>query len=293
MTTGAGTVHVVVPKATKVTLPKLTPLPVETKATCLRIPRSIQFELSRSLTFGVLGDDNNLYPSTKWESENRGEFPKWKTEPKQEVVLTALDTRKHNPQSRKIFHIRKIDKKPVCTVADLVNAPAQEEEPLETIYMTSFTDRDGRPMEIIHKADIEKVRMEHSIVPLNGSGDGYEEKSEMMLPVCDPSFMPSAKDPHKYLARKRRVPPPFKTRATRRQQCGNGVVYPNLEHPRMTEYHPGMPRDGADLPFENEDLSNIPASTERVSVSSLSGQPFSRRRYFAQTENYILPGSDS
>ena len=71
---------------------------------------------------------------------------------------------------------------------------------------------------------------------------------------------------------------------------GNGVVYPNLEHPRMTEYHPGMPRDGADLPFENEDLSNIPASTERVSVSSLSGQPFSRRRYFAQTENYILPG---
>ena len=29
--------------------------------------------------------------------------------------------------------------------------------------MTSFTDRDGRPMDIIHKADIEKVRMEHSI----------------------------------------------------------------------------------------------------------------------------------
>ena len=24
------------------------------------------------------------------------------------------------------------------------------------------------------------------VVPLNGSGDGYEEKSEMMLPVCDP-----------------------------------------------------------------------------------------------------------
>lgn len=72
---------------------------------------------------------------------------------------------------------------------------------------------------------------------------------------------------------------------------GCGVVFPNLEHPRMTSYVPGMPRDGADLPFENEDLRKIPTSTERVSVTSLLGQPFTRRRCLSQKEQGVIPGT--
>ena len=56
----------------------------------------------------------------------------------------------------------------------------------------------------------------------------------------------------------------------------------------MTSYVPGTPRDGADLPFENEDLAKIPNINERVSVSSLSGLEFSRRRFLAQRANDIL-----
>ena len=56
----------------------------------------------------------------------------------------------------------------------------------------------------------------------------------------------------------------------------------------MTSYVAGTPRDGADLPFENEDLSKIPSMEERVSVSSLSGLKFTRRRYLTQKKNDIL-----
>ena len=53
----AGTLQVVVPKATNLTLPGVDPLLGDTKVTPLRIPRSVQLQLARSLTFGMLGDD--------------------------------------------------------------------------------------------------------------------------------------------------------------------------------------------------------------------------------------------
>ena len=46
-----------VPEVTTGTLPMLDTLPGEHKVTPLRIPRSVQLQLARSLTFGVLGDD--------------------------------------------------------------------------------------------------------------------------------------------------------------------------------------------------------------------------------------------
>ena len=59
----------------------------------------------------------------------------------------------------------------------------------------------------------------------------------------------------------------------------------------MTSFVPGKPRDGADIPFDNEDLSRIPESTERTSVTSLMGLPFTRRRFLAQREHGVIPGT--
>lgn len=225
----------------------------------------------------------DLFPSINWETEKQGQYREYAPPRHSEARGTScLDTRKHSPQSRKLFRIKGINKKPICTVDDQTNAPTQESLPANTVYMTTYTERKGGQRELIHRADAEAARLEHCIVPLNDSEQGFGVKPEMMLPVCDPGFMPSAKEPHKYLARKRRVPPPYKS-------CG--VVYPNLEYPRMTAYVPGKPRDGADIPFDNEDLSKIPDSTERVSVTSLTGLPFTRRRFLSQKEHGVIPGT--
>lgn len=71
----------------------------------------------------------------------------------------------------------------------------------------------------------------------------------------------------------------------------SGIVYPNLEHSRMTSYQPGMIPTGS-LPFPNErGESSVPKGVnDRTSVSSLSGQDFSRRRFIEPPQSHIFCG---
>ncbi|XP_045207721.1 uncharacterized protein LOC123559736 isoform X2 [Mercenaria mercenaria] len=227
---------------------------------------------------------SNLYPSSKWVSENRDNFAGRKAEEtsrlKPDFVITSLDTRKHNPQPTQIFHIRRINKKPVCNVQSWVSVGGKEEtRPESSVYKVSFKEHQAEPVHIVHKEDQDKPI--EGIVPVNISGSKFDIRSEMMLPVCDALRMPSAPNPHRYLLRKRKVPPPFNTHTTTYTSTAtSGIVYPNLEHSRMTSYEPGMVQTGS-LPFPNETAANtVPKdTTDRISVTSMSGQSFSRRKF--------------
>ncbi|XP_060601095.1 uncharacterized protein LOC132754478 isoform X2 [Ruditapes philippinarum] len=285
--TSSESVQLMAPAATKITLlpPKCPPSKsVIVGRGQLRVPRSVQLQLARSLTFGVLGDDSNLYPSSNWVSENRdnyaGRTADEAARTKPDFMITSLDTRKHNPQPTQIYHIRRINKQPVCNVQSWVNVGEKKEEiPESSVYKVSYQDRPSQPVNIVHKQDLNKPI--EGIVPVNITGSKFDVRSEMMLPVCDASRMPSAPNPHRYLLRKRKVPPPFNTTS--------GIVYPNLEHSRMTSYDPGMQQTGS-LPFPNESPQTVvPKETsDRTSVSSLSGYSFSRRKYIQPPSCHIF-----
>lgn len=227
---------------------------------------------------------SQLYPSSKWESENQSRFSGDKPDEarrKPDFVITSLDTRKHNPQSKQIFHIKRINKKPVCTVQTWETpVTSQSQETLSTIYKTSFQDRDKEPRRLVHRVN----KPTEGIVPVNETGKSFDVRTEMMLPVCDSTVIPSAHNPHRYLLRKRKVPPPYRT---------SGIVYPALEKPRMTSYTPGMMQTG-DLPFPNESLpvAQSDSASDRTSVSSLSGMEFSRRKYIQPPMGHILGKND-
>ena len=52
---------------------------------------------------------------------------------------------------------------PICTIATIIQAQSPEEAPRRSIYMSSFTEQDGGPRELIHKSDVEKERLKDSI----------------------------------------------------------------------------------------------------------------------------------
>lgn len=75
-----------------------------------KIPKYVFIKPNNYLYF------SKLYPSSGWLSENRDRFSGRKPEPpgdKREFVITSLDTRKHNPHPKQIFHIKRIDNKKV------------------------------------------------------------------------------------------------------------------------------------------------------------------------------------
>ncbi|KAL4229156.1 hypothetical protein ACF0H5_012194 [Mactra antiquata] len=244
---------------------------------------------------------SNLYPSSKWVTEKQDNFADRKTanfRTKPDFEITSLDSRKHNPQPTQIFHIKRINQKPVCNVQSWVSTggPQEPKKPDDSMYTVSYTDRPTtEPLHIVHKDEKEKPI--EGIVPINISGSHFDVRSEMMLPMCDSTSLPSARNPHRYLLRKRKVPPPFNTFDSRNvKQVTTGIVYPNLEHPRMTSFPPGEAQVGT-LPFPNEVTETrtptLPSATpERISISSLSGMNFSRRKFIEPPSGHIFCGFD-
>ncbi|XP_052806156.1 uncharacterized protein LOC128235386 isoform X2 [Mya arenaria] len=241
-----------------------------------------QLVRSRSMTHGILGPNHQLYPSSQWATENKLEFSDRRTEvpssSRPDFVITSLDTRKHNPQSKQIFHIKRINKKPVCSVQWLgAGKEAGSQAPGEATrseYRTSFQQRPlAEPRHIVHKQEKENKPID-GIVPINITSKTFDVRSEMMLPVCDSTAIPSAHNPHRYLLRKRKVPAPFTA-------CG--IVYPNLSRPPAPPTK-STPASGASTP--------LLCGTDRISVSSLSGYAFSRRKFIQPPSNNIQPGFD-
>ncbi|WAR05167.1 hypothetical protein MAR_020536 [Mya arenaria] len=158
------------------------------------------------------GSSHQLYPSSQWATENKLEFSDRRTEvpssSRPDFVITSLDTRKHNPQSKQIFHIKRINKKPVCSVQWL-----------------------GAGKEAGSQAPGEATRSEY--------------------------------------------------RTSFQQPCG--IVYPNLSRPPAPPTK-STPASGASTP--------LLCGTDRISVSSLSGYAFSRRKFIQPPSNNIQPGFD-
>ncbi|KAK3596458.1 hypothetical protein CHS0354_015929 [Potamilus streckersoni] len=223
------------------------------------------------LTFGVIGDDTNLYPSSHWQSEAQSRYLPSTSEKedndKHNFLITSLDTRAHNPQSKRIFHIKRINHEPVCKVLTWPLDAEQSGEGIKTVYSTSYPIKIRKePRRLILRHSLEK-RAE-GIVPINPA-EGFDVRNEMMLPVCDPVVLPSAPNPHRYLIRKRKVPAPTKPA---------GVIYPPLE-PKPIRSAEIMSKGPKSAPFE------------RVSVSSLAGDIFSRRKYIPQPLANMTTGS--
>lgn len=208
---------------------------------------------------------NDKYPSSKWQTENSVrykviDFSRIQKE-SPPFILTSLDERYHNPHSKQIFHIRRINNKPVCSVHTWKNYPGQADMKTlnKSIYSSSFEPPlSPEPRTIIRGQ--EKLVQADGIVPFNQPVDKCNVKEEMFLPVCDTIRIPSAPNPHRYLLRKRKVPAPHQPM---------GIFYPESPVP--------------DLPPDR--------TPTRISVSSLCGQEFTRRRYIPQPRGNFEPGT--
>ncbi|KAK3596459.1 hypothetical protein CHS0354_015929 [Potamilus streckersoni] len=228
-----------------------------------KIIRTIKLHDKDLKGINILRDySNNLYPSSHWQSEAQSRYLPSTSEKedndKHNFLITSLDTRAHNPQSKRIFHIKRINHEPVCKVLTWPLDAEQSGEGIKTVYSTSYPIKIRKePRRLILRHSLEK-RAE-GIVPINPA-EGFDVRNEMMLPVCDPVVLPSAPNPHRYLIRKRKVPAPTKPA---------GVIYPPLE-PKPIRSAEIMSKGPKSAPFE------------RVSVSSLAGDIFSRRKYIPQ-----------
>ncbi|XP_052255386.1 uncharacterized protein LOC127861062 isoform X2 [Dreissena polymorpha] len=250
------------------------------------LPRGV----SRSSNGDLLGNDIQLYPSSQWRTENKsqfaGEMPVggWELPRGQpDFVITSIDNRRHNPQSRQVFHIKRFNKKPVCSLQWIDNGKGTSgsaPEPPGSVYRVSYQETPGtKQPQIVHKRDMDRP-IDGSIVPVNIMSANFDIRSEMMLPVCDSTAMPSAHNPHRYLLRKRKVAPPYR--------IVNGIVNPPREEIHQV---PRPPRESrSKLPAGI--CSSPDGSYDRTCVSSLSGYAFTRRKYIPPPANNILTGFD-
>lgn len=209
----------------------------------------------------------NKYNSASWRSENQVRYKvidfSRVSPDKAPFLLTTLDSRRHTPQSRHIFHIHRVNQKPICSVQTWPDDPKDMEKKDKgtSIYMTSFKHKKTSELPKVIKRNM-KERIAEGIVPFNLPEDNFDIRSEMMLPVCETTRIPSAPHPHKYLLRRRKVPPQFQS---------HGIFYNNNGEPIKSQ---SMDRPLSRPPPMNDNSAH-------VSITSLCGQDFTRRRYIA------------
>nr|XP_022327504.1 uncharacterized protein LOC111126882 isoform X2 [Crassostrea virginica] len=198
-----------------------------------------------------------------WNTENRFRF-RVEDAPKRQVerppfIVTTLDSRKHNPQSKQIFHIHRINAKPVCKVHTWPedSMDVSEDSGL-SIYNSSFKQKcQSERRQLVTSRDKETTAQ--GIVPFDQPADSCNVREEMLLPICETTNIPSAPHPHKYLLRKKKVPPSF-------DEAG---VFFDVD-------------SGCSLPhshYKERKLHMESSMPERVCISSLQGMEFSRKRY--------------
>lgn len=101
------------------------------------------------------------------------------------------------------------------------------------------------------------------VVPFDQPFNKFNVKKEMFLPaVCDLLKTPTAANPHKYMLPRRRIPAPY---------TQMGIFYP--ESPDPVKFHEG-PKTQPD----------------QISISSLCGQHFTRKKYIPQPRGSIQLG---
>ncbi|XP_061183875.1 uncharacterized protein LOC133192051 [Saccostrea echinata] len=219
------------------------------------------------LNLGTNSDKHEKKKCSKistWNTENRFRFKvldmSQRPVERPPFLVTTLDPRKHNPQSKQIFHIHRINAKPVCKVHTWVEDKMDvNEDGGKTTYKSSYKlkspSADRQPP--IKSKD--KETMAHGIVPFDQPADSCNVREEMLLPICETTNIPSAPHPHKYLLRKKKAPPCFDEA---------GVFYD--------------PEDGHSLPefpYKEMRLHRESTMPDRVCISSLQGMEFSRKRY--------------
>ncbi|VDI13338.1 Hypothetical predicted protein [Mytilus galloprovincialis] len=137
----------------------------------------------------------NRYPSSKWQTENQVRYKvlDFSRTPRDSppFLVTTLDDRYHNPHSKQIFHIKRINNKPVCSVNTWSNYPNEMEKKTQnkTIYNSSFEQRTPDVRVLIKNQD--KHVLAQGIVPFDQPEDKYDVKEEMFLPICDTTRIPS------------------------------------------------------------------------------------------------------
>ncbi|XP_052060044.1 uncharacterized protein LOC127700541 isoform X1 [Mytilus californianus] len=209
----------------------------------------------------------NRYPSSKWQTENQIRYKviDFSRTPRDSppFLVTTLDDRYHNPHSKQIFHIKRINNKPVCSVNTWKNYPNEMEKKTQnkTIYSSSFEHRTPDVRVLIKNQD--KHVLAQGIVPFDQPENTCDVKEEMFLPICDTTRIPSAPNPHRYLLRKKRIPAPHQPM---------GIFYPESPQP--------------DLPPERPKTQ-----CDKVSISTLCGQEFTRKKYIPQPRGNFEPGA--
>ncbi|KAL5020430.1 hypothetical protein ScPMuIL_003322 [Solemya velum] len=212
----------------------------------------------------LFGEDRKNFSDSNWQSENQQRYRlidsvKRKPEVRPQFLITSLDPRSHNPQSKCIFHIRRIHQKPVCDVTTSIKhgATHKETDKSGTEYESSFKEKTpDEPRTIVFRK--EKEFKAEGIVPFN-SPEGNDVRSEMLLPVCDSTGIPSAPNPHKYLVRKRKVEASHKP-------CG--IFYPDKQKEKRKNQRPLSEK-------------RILDKSEKISISNLLGGEFTRRKFIA------------
>lgn len=211
--------------------------------------------------------EKNKYPSSKWQTENQLRYKAidFSRTPRDSppFLVTSLDDRYHNPHSKQIFHIRRINNKPVCSVHTWKNYPDEMEKKVynKTIYSSSFEQRTPDVRVLIKSQD--KHVLAEGIVPFDQPADKCNVREEMFLPICDTIRIPSAPNPHRYLLRKRRIPAPHQPM---------GIFYPETPEPAQLPERPCTQLD-------------------KVSVSTLCGQEFTRKKYIPHPRGNFEPGN--
>lgn len=174
-------------------------------------------------------------------------------------IVTSLDSRKHNPQSKQIFHIHRINAKPVCKVHTWTDDSTDVcEDKGTSIYKSSYK-QSLYPENRHLVTSRDKETTAHGIVPFDQPADSCNVREEMLLPICETTNIPSASHPHKYLLRKKKVPPSFDEA---------GVFF----DPESGYAIPSFP-------YKERKLHRESSMPERVCISSLQGMEFSRKRY--------------
>ncbi|OWF52432.1 uncharacterized protein LOC110447782 isoform X2 [Mizuhopecten yessoensis] len=216
--------------------------------------------------YNKYGQDRNRYNSASWRSENQVRYKvidfSRVSPDKAPFLLTTLDSKRHTPQSKHIFHIHRVNQKPICTVQTWPDDPKDMDKKNNgtSIYMTSFKENPWPQVpKFVHKNKDTKAE---GIVPFNLPAENFDVRSEMMLPVCETTQIPSAPNPHKYLLRRRKVPPSFQS---------SGIFYNNKGEPMQSQ--------SEDRPHSRPPPMND--NSAHVSITSLCGHDFTRRRYIA------------
>lgn len=241
--------------------------------TVIACPEAINFGYTR-----VLRKDWNICSASEWQTENRVhyriiDFSERQPRERPEFIANKLDSRRHNPQSNQVYHIRCLNNKPICKVQSKdQDKPDMDVNQESTIYSTSYQQTNPTDKRLLIVRNM-KENVAKGIVPFDQPLEHCDVREEMMLPICETTRIPSAPSPHKYLLRKRRIRAPVPP---------SGVFYP--------EHTPTLPQ------VNHVETATTPTFRSKTSISSLCGKDFTRRRYIQPpsgsfTTNYFDGGA--